>query len=516
MFAEFENATVNNVLEEIVKRYPDKEVFVFGETRDTYQQFLAKVNAFAAGLQHNRIRKGDKVGINLPTCPENVYAFFALLKIGASFVPLNPDLRLFEMKHILGDSNAKAVITVTEMRGFDYLTMFDQIQTELPDFRTVFVWGSNRMEGALLVGDLLRTDPGRLNPEPVTPDDIACILYTSGTTGLPKGTVNSHRIVLNRFVLSQDGRDENLELTRLTPMPLFNAVGVDISMLTILKGDKLVLIERFNPEEMLRLIAREKVTNLDCAPTMVKVLLNSDVFNKHNLPHLRVIGTGGSMALPELVQAIRERLECDYINTYAMTEASIVSRLLPGDPLELQLSTVGKPLTGVAVKIMDEDRKEVPFNQPGEIAVHSPGLMLGYFNDQAKTQQAFDEDGFYYTGDIGSLGENGYLRILDRKKDVIIRGAQNIYPSEIENYLNTHPKIKLSAVIGVPNPISGEKARAYVQLFDGEQMTDVDVVEYCRGKIAGYKIPEEIRFVEKFPLNKMGKIQKKILREELP
>ncbi len=299
-------------------------------------------------------------------------------------------------------------------------------------------------------------------------------------------------------------------------MPLFNAAGVDISMQTILKGDKLVLIERFNPEEMLRLIAREKVTNLDCAPTMVKVLLNSDVFNKHNLPHLRVIGTGGSMALPELVQAIRERLECDYINTYAMTEASIVSRLLPGDPLELQLSTVGKPLTGVAVKIIDEDRKEVPFNQPGEIAVHSPGLMLGYFNDQAKTQQAFDEDGFYYTGDIGSLGENGYLRILDRKKDVIIRGAQNIYPSEIENYLNTHPKVKLSAVIGVPSPISGEKARAYVQLFEGEQMTDVDVVEYCRGKIAGYKIPEEIRFVEKFPLNKMGKIQKKILREELP
>ncbi len=162
MFAEFENATVNNVLEEIVKRYPDKEAFVFGETRDTYQQFLAKVNAFAAGLQHNKIRKGDKVGINLPTCPENVYAFFALLKIGASFVPLNPDLRLFEMKHILGDSNAKAVITVTEMRGFDYLAMFDQIQTELPDFRTVFVWGSNRREGALLVRDLLRTDPGRL------------------------------------------------------------------------------------------------------------------------------------------------------------------------------------------------------------------------------------------------------------------------------------------------------------------------------------------------------------------
>jgi acyl-CoA synthetase (AMP-forming)/AMP-acid ligase II len=281
-----------------------------------------------------------------------------------------------------------------------------------------------------------------------------------------------------------------------------------------LKGDKLVLVKRFNPADILQTTKREKVSMLDCAPTMIKLMLNSEEFNPKNLPHLRVVITGGSMALPELVQALQERMGCDYINTYAMTEAGIVSRLSPDDPIELQLTTVGKPLNGVEVKIVDDNRNELHLNQAGEIAARTQGLMLGYFNDPAKTKEAIDEDGYYYTGDIGSIDKNGYLRILDRKKDMIIRGAQNIFPSEVENYLNTHPKIHMSAVIGIPNPISGEKVRAYVQLVEGEQMTDIEVVEYCRGEIAGYKIPEEVIFVEEFPLNKMGKIQKKVLREE--
>ncbi|MFN2126412.1 MAG: class I adenylate-forming enzyme family protein [Anaerolineales bacterium] len=514
MFIEFSNLTIPQVLDSAVKKNPENEAFVFGETRDTFQQFQGKVEALAAGLQRYGIQRGDKVGINLPTCAENVYAFFALFKVGAAFVPLNPDLRSFEMKHILGDSRAKAVITVGELRGFDYLTMFDEIQVDLPDFKTIFAWGARTKNGAVLLSDLFKTDPKSLNQVKVSPEDIACILYTSGTTGLPKGTVHTHNKVLNKFSISQDWVYKNSTQTRLTPMPLFNAAGVDITIQTILKGDKLVLMHRFNPADILEITKKEKVSILDCAPTMIKLMLNSSEFNPKNLPHLQVVITGGSMALPELVQALKERMGCDYINTYAMTEAGIVSRLSPDDPIELQHTTVGKPLNGVEVKIVDDNRNELPLNQPGEIAARTQGLMLGYFNDQVKTDEAIDKDGFYYTGDIGSLDENGYLQILDRKKDMIIRGAQNIFPSEIENYLNTHPKIQMSAVIGVPSPISGEKVRAYVQLFEGEQMTDIEVVEYCRGAIAGYKIPEEVRFVEEFPLNKMGKIQKKVLREE--
>ncbi len=514
MFTEFSNLTVPQVLDSAVKENPHREAFVFGETRDTFQRFQAKVDTLAAGLQRHGIQNGDKVGINLPTCPENVYAFFALNKIGASFVPLNPDLRSFEMKHILGDSNAKAVITIPEMRGFDYLAMFDQIKIDLPDFKTIFGLGSHSMDGAVPLKELFENDPKDLRLVQVHPDDIACILYTSGTTGLPKGTVHSHQVVLNQFAISQDWIYKDSVQTRLTPMPLFNSAGVNITFQTILKGDKLVLMQRFTPADILEITKKEKVSILDCAPTMIKLMLNSEEFNPQNLPHLRVVITGGSMALPELVQALKERMGCDYINVYAMTEAAIVSRLSHDDPLELQFTTVGRPLSGVEVKIVDDNRNELSFNQPGEIAVRSPSLMLGYFNDQVKTKEAVDKDGYYHTGDIGSLDENGYLRILDRKKDVIIRGAQNIYPSEVENFLNTHPKIQMSAVIGVPSPVSGEKVRAYVQLIEGEQMTDIEVVEYCRGAIAGYKIPEEIRFVEQFPLNKMGKIQKKILREE--
>ncbi len=514
MFTEFENLTVNQVLNESVKINHQGEALVFGETRDTYLQFQSKVNALAAGLQRHGIGKGDRVGINLPTCAENIYAFFALMKIGASFVPLNPDMRSFEMEHILGDCNAKGVITVGELRGFDYLAMFDQLKADLPEFETVFVWGSVLNNSVVPLSDLLRTDPEILKPIPVNPDDIACILYTSGTTGLPKGTVHTHKIMLNKYAIWLADADKDVVDTRLLQMPLFNAAGVGITIESILKGDKLVFTQRFNPAEVLNIIQSEKVSKINVAPTMIQIILNVKDFDQYDLSTLREVMTGGSMASPELVQSIKDRLGCDYINTYAMTEAGIISRLTADDPVELQLSTVGRAALGVELKILDDDRNELPLNQPGEIAVRSPGLMLGYFNDQAKTKDAFDELGFYFTGDIGSLDENGYLRILDRKKDVIIRGAQNIYPSEVEKYLNTHPKILISAVIGVPSPVSGEKARAYVQLFEGEQMTDVEVVEYCRGKIAGYKIPDEIRFVEQFPLNKMGKIQKKILREE--
>jgi fatty-acyl-CoA synthase len=514
MFTEFGNKAVHHVLEEPVKINPHGEALVFGETRDTYLQFQNKVNGFAAGLQRHGIEKGDRVAINLPTCAENIYAFFALFKIGASFVPLNPDMRSFEVEYILRDCSAKGVITIGEMRGFDYLSMFDQLKANLPEFETVFVWGSDSSDGAVPLSDLLKTDPESLNPVPVYPDDIACILYTSGTTGLPKGTVHTHKIMLNKYAIWLADADKDVVDTRLLQMPLFNAAGVGLTVESILKGDKLVLTQRFMPTEVLSIIQNEKVNKINVAPTMIQLMLSVKDFDQYDLSTLREVMTGGSMASPDLVQSIKDRLGCNYINTYAMTEAGIISRLTADDPIEYQLSTVGRAALGVELKILDDDRNELPLNQSGEIAVRSPGLMSGYFNDEAKTKDAFDEDGFYFTGDIGSLDENGYLRILDRKKDVIIRGAQNIYPSEVEKYLTTHPKIQMSALIGVPSPISGEKVRAYVQLVEGEQMTDVEVVDYCRGKIAGYKIPEEVHFVEEFPLNKMGKIQKKILREE--
>ncbi|MFC2055608.1 class I adenylate-forming enzyme family protein [Chloroflexota bacterium] len=509
------NLNIYEVLESVIKNNPQKEMLILGESRDNYRQFGDKVDALAAGLQQLGVEKGDRVGIILPTCVEVIYAYFATLKIGASFIPINPELRSFEIKHILSDSGAKAVITVGEMRGFDYISMLEQISAELPNYKITIVWGSdNRTEGTSLA-DLLKTEPQKDKSVLVEPDDIACIIYTSGTTGLPKGTIHSHKTKLNRLAsLNAGTSDKGSPQTRLSPFPLFNAAGVDITIETILQGDKIVLMQSFDPVEALRIIEREQVTIIDSAPIMMKQMLSVKDFNRYNLSSLRLVKTGGSMSSPEMVQAVKDRLGCDYINTYAMTEASVVSQLSIEDPTDVQLSTVGRPVNGVDVKIVDNNRKELSINQAGEIAVRSPSLMLGYFNNQAKTQEVIDEEGFYYTGDIGSLDERGYLRILDRKKDMIIRGAQNIFPSEIENYLNTHPKIKMSAVIGVPSVVSGEKVRAYIQIEEGEEMTDIEVVKYCRGNIAVYKFPEEVRFVDSFPLNRMGKVQKKILREE--
>ena len=514
MSAYYTNSSINEVLESVIKNNPQKEVLILGESRDNYRQFGNKVDALAAGLQQLGVEKGDRIGIILPTCVEVIYAYFAIFKIGASFIPINPELRTFEIKHILSDSGAKAVITVGEMRGFDYISMLEQISADLPNHKITIVWGSDNITEGNSLADLLKTEPQKGKSVLVRPDDIACILYTSGTTGLPKGTMHSHKIVLNKLALNALLSDNDFLRTRLSPMPLFNTAGVDISIQSVLNGEKLVLMQSFDPVEAIRIIEREQVTIIDSAPTMMRQMLNVKDFNRYNLSSLRIVITGGSMSSPEMVQTVKDRLGCDYINTYAMTEAGVVSKLSVEDPLDVQLFTVGRPLNGVDVKIVDNNRKELPINQAGEIAVRSPGLMLGYYNNQAKTKDAMDEQGFYYTGDIGSLDERGYLRIIDRKKDVIIRGAQNIFPSEIESYLNSHPKIRMSAVIGVPSVASGEKVCAYIQIVEGEEMTDFEVVKYCRGSIAVYKIPEVVRFVDNFPLNRMGKVQKKILREE--
>jgi len=513
MVPDIENLTINDVFGQMVRNYPEKEILVLGEKRHTYKQFSEKVDSLAANLQQLGVKKGDKIGIILPACVENLYAFFAILQIGAAFVPINPDLRALELQHILNDSNAIGVIVSGENRGIDHLTELESIRKNLPNLELIIVWGSRNRNDYIQIDDLLKVAPRYISATQVSPNDIASIIYTSGTTGSPKGTLHSHRSRLRRIKAFEDIFPPEQRDSRLSPFSLFNSAGVDISFQSILYGQKLVLMERFNPTETLKAIEMEKVSVLECAPTMLMQMLNVKNFALYDLSTLRAVGTAGSMASPEMVRAVKEKFRCNYINIYAMTEAGIVSRLVPDDPLEIQLSTVGRPIRGVDIKIVNGRTYELPNNQIGEIAVRTPGLMQGYYNNPEQTAEVMDEEGFYYTGDIGYKDELGYLRILDRKKDVIIRGAQNIYPSEVEKYLHSHPKIHLSAVIGIPHQVIGEKTRAYVQLVEGEQMTDIEVVEYCRGIIANYKIPDEVQFVNSLPLNKMGKVQKRILRE---
>jgi acyl-CoA synthetase (AMP-forming)/AMP-acid ligase II len=262
------------------------------------------------------------------------------------------------------------------------------------------------------------------------------------------------------------------------------------------------------------MIEEDQVTLVVAAPAMMKLMMDVMDIAQRDLSSVKVAAMGAAPVPPALINAVRERLDSGVFNVYGMTEMGLISMTRPDYPIEIQTTTIGRPPSGVEVKIVDEERREVPIGQAGEIACITPMAMMGYYNNPEQTAKSYDDEGWFYTGDIGSYSEEGYLSIFDRKTDMIIRGGENIYPAEIEHYLMSNPKVQMAAVIGIPSEVSGETLRAYILLKEDEELTEVEVVDYCRGQIAGYKIPQEVRFVESFPLTSLMKVQKYQLREE--
>lgn len=508
------NSTLYEEFQKTVQQYPQKDAMVIGDSRNTFEQLGKKVDGLAAGLYELGIRKGDKVALILPVCAEALYAFFALYKIGAPVVPLNPQLRVYEVKHILGDSEAVALITLGEMMGHNYVQMIESILPDLPELKHVIVWGEGGNERTKSLTDLIKSEPAPVDMDPVQPDDMSNLIYTSGTTGLPKGAVHTNRSILKAVSYSLQGMDPETYESMLNPFPLFHFAGILVPLVVILTGGKLVLMDRFHPVDALKLVDQESIRQIAAAPQMVALMLRMKEAVQPDLSSLRQVGVGGGKSSPEFILAIQKEMHCSVINAYGVTETGIISITRGDEPVEILAHTVGRAPQGIKIKIVDENRQEVPVGSPGEIATQSDQIMQSYYNQPELTAEVFDEDGWYYTGDMGSIDQDGYVRILDRKKDMIVRGAENIYPAEIENYLNTHPKIQNSAVIGIPSEVSGEKVRAYVLPAEDEEITDVEVVEFCRGKIAAYKIPEEVRIVESLPLTGIMKVEKYKLREE--
>jgi len=508
------NKTMYEAVLDVAEQYPDKDALVLGDTRLTYRQFIEKVDAFATGLTKLGIGKGDKVGLILPVCVEGIVAFYAFAKIGAPFIPMNPQYRSSEAKHILGDAEAVGVITVAELMGFNYIDMIEGIRSDLPDLKHVIVYGEGAKGDAIRLADIMAADPQPYEGEPVSAEDPVYILYTSGTTGLPKGAEKSHQSELVALTLATRNMNPEELVAILNPFPLFHYAGILLPFFALHTGNKLVMHPRFHPMEMLGLIEQEQVTMMAGAPAMVKLMMDVMDIAQKDLSSLKSVGMGGAPVPTELINAVRERLGSGVFNGYGMTEMGLISMTSAKMPVEIQSTTVGRPPAEVGVKIVDEERKEVPTGQAGEIACKSPQEMMGYYNNPEQTTQAYDDEGYFHTGDIGSFDEEGYLRIFDRKADMIIRGAENIYPAEIEHYLMSHPKIQMAGVIGIPSEVSGETVRAYVLLKEGEEISEVEVLDYCRGNIAVYKTPEEVRIVESLPLTSLMKVKRFQLRQE--
>jgi fatty-acyl-CoA synthase len=488
------------------------EFLVAGEQRLTCRQIFDRVERLAASLRSLGIRKGDRLATLFPTSPEAVYALFLPWALGTWEVPLNPLLREHELEHILRDSGVKAIISPQRWYGQDYPDMLSRLRPSLPEFKHLIIASQNQDEGLISLDDLLATGQ-LLGRENFTPAEIGRITYTSGTTGLSKGVVHTwdrYWGLLHPSALPH--LDPRMFRSVLFLFPLCYYHGLLITVATLLAGGKMILMDRFHPRQVLETIEREKVTLLAAAPTMYQLILRTPGQENYDLSSVRRIFFGTEICSAELAEAIHHRFGCSLENMYATNETGVISWMSPHDFWQRAATTVGKPASGVRVRIVDDQRSELPIEQIGEIAVKTTQMMLGYHNDPQLTARFLDIEGWFYTGDLGYLGADGYLRLTGRKKDVIVRGGQKIYPEEVENYLEQHPLIRRAGVVGVPGGLGGEVVWAYLELYSGAKITSKDVFAYCRGQIAPFKIPEQIRLIERLPLTVTQKVQRFKLR----
>ena len=537
--------TMHEALRAVAGVRPRQEVFVCGPTRLTNRQLLASVDSLARGFAALGVCHGDRVVALLPPGPEYVFCFFAAAALGAVIVPLSPDLRDPALGGILADAAPTVLVTprpvgeaaLAKAPGLRHLIDAGGAGVGTP-LASVMTAGSAAHESTATRGPIAPLGlPG------VTPDDLFALLYTSGTTGTPKATIHSHRTLIAPVVASLKVRElwlrpSSLKIlvdaakalaryrsrmlraigrpqTIMTTMGWHTITGVHVMLQGLLMGDRLAVLPRFHPREALELVQRERVTVLVMVPTAYQALLAWPGLSAYDTSSLFVCASGGATCPPELARQIKNTFRCALYNGFGLTEMGggvTVSGLEDSDAQ--QAETVGRPMVGIELRIVDGGRRELPRGAVGELAVRGEGVMKGYYHAPEMTAAVLDAEGWLYTGDMAFLDEAGYLHIVGRKKDVIVRGGQNIYPAEIERHLETHPLIERTAVVGVPSPVAGESVWAFVQPKAGARMTAREVLDHCRGRMEIYKIPSEVRFVSEIPQGEMGKAQKFKLREK--
>ncbi|MBN1660177.1 MAG: AMP-binding protein [Anaerolineae bacterium] len=493
---------------------PNAEFLVAGERRLTRRQVWASVEALAAGLQARGIEAGDRVVTLLPAGPEAVYAMLAPWLIGTVEVPLHPLLRAHELRHILADCEARAVLTTRRWRGHDYPAMLAALLPDLPDLRAVVVHGGEGDGHTFFSLDEVMAVGKPLRRVCVSRHDVGRIAYTSGTSGLPKGVMHARDGYWGLLHPAAAPRlDPRLLRCLLLPFPPCYYSGWLGIVAALLSGGKVVLADRFHPRHVLETIEHERVSLLAASPTMCRLLLGVPGQGRYDLSSVRHVILGTEPMPFDLAQAVHERLGCSLEQVYGSNEVGYVTWTGLHDPWQVAATTVGRPVPGARLRIVDDDRRPLPTGARGEIAVQTAQMMRGYYRDPALTARVLDGDGWFYTGDVGYVGEDGYLRLVDRKRDLIIRGGQNVYPAEVEIYLQGHPLVRRAGVVGVARGSGGEEVWAFVELLPGARLTPTDVLNFCRGQIAPYKIPDEVRFVERLPTTVTDKVQRYRLRE---
>jgi fatty-acyl-CoA synthase len=507
--------TIGENFERAVERFGDREALVVRhqKVRLTYAELDAQVNALARGMLGAGLRKGDRVGIWAPNCAEWVLTQFATAKAGIILVNINPAYRTSELEYVLHQSGCRMLVAARAFKTSDYAGMVEQVRGGLPELEQVVLLDAPEWD-ALLAGDGPDPDPDELDS-----DDAINIQYTSGTTGFPKGATLSHHNILNNayFVGEGCGYDETDRVC--IPVPFYHCFGMVMGNLgCTTHGATMVVPEAaFEAEAVLGTVQDERCTSLYGVPTMFIGELSHPRFADYDLTSLRTGIMAGSPCPIEVMKQVIEKMHMDEVTIcYGMTETSPVStQTAAGDSLEKRTQTVGRVHPHLEVKLIDPATgKTVERGEPGELLTRGYSVMAGYWNDPDKTAEAIDDHGWMHTGDLATMDEDGYLNIVGRSKDMVIRGGENVYPREVEEFLHTHPAVLEASVIGVPDDRYGEELMAWIRVREGHTLTEDEVRDFCKDRIAHFKRPRYVKFADEFPLTVTGKVQKFKMREQ--
>ncbi|AXI76945.1 AMP-binding protein [Peterkaempfera bronchialis] len=514
--------TIGRNLDRAVAAHPDREALVDVPSgrRWTYAEFGRAVEEVALGLLARGVARGDRVGIWAVNCPEWVLVQYATARIGAVMVNINPAYRLHELEFVLNQSGVRLLVSQTEYRSSAYRAMVEQVRPRCPELRET-VWIADPSWQALLdAGAAVERTALVAREAALCCDDPINIQYTSGTTGFPKGATLSHHNILNNgyFVGELVGYTEQDRIC--LPVPFYHCFGMVMGNLAATSHGACVIIpaRTFDPAATLRAVAAERATSLYGVPTMFIAELGLPDFADHDLSSLRTGIMAGSPCPVEVMKRVAADMHMAEVSIcYGMTETSPVStQTRRDDDLERRTATVGRVMPHIEVKVVDPATgATVPRGEPGELCTRGYSVMLGYWGEPERTAEAIDPARWMHTGDLAVMREDGYLAVVGRIKDVVIRGGENVYPREIEEFLHSHPKIADVQVVGVPDERLGEEVCAWAVLRDPAQtLTAEEVAEFCRDRLAHYKVPRYVRVVESFPMTVSGKVRKVELREQ--
>ena len=530
---------IGETLDEAARRWPGSPALVSCHQNQhfTYAQLHSEVERFALGLIRLGVKKGDRVGIWATNCSEWVITQFAAAKVGAILVNLNPAYRTYELKYALAQSECQTLIMVPQFNKADFVSIFFETcpeakssqpgtlsSSDLPHLKNLVLIGDRRPEGFFGWSQIVHMGDGssatelREREAELSSDDAINIQYTSGTTGRPKGAVLSHHSIVNNALLATDCMRMMPGERICIPVPFYHCFGMVMgNMGAVVKGCTMVIpAAHFDPLRTLEAVAGQKCNALYGVPTMFAAELEHPDFQRFDLRSLRTGIMAGSPCPIQLMKRVVNEMHCTGITiAYGQTEsAPVITQTTVDDPVELRVSTVGTALPHTEVKIIDPlTGRTVPRGEQGELCTRGYCVMKGYYNNDEATRRAIDPNHWLHTGDIAVMREDGYCRITGRVKDMIIRGGENIYPREIEEFLYTCPGVSEVQIVGIPSAQYGEEVAAWVKPQSGAEISAEQIQAFCKGKIASFKIPRYIKMVNEFPMTVTGKVQKFRMRE---